>query len=140
MSMAAFKALTVDSFPSSARRPMLMRTLQQLTSELDTLLVPYELWLNGSYLSQKQEPDDIDLTIIIHSFYFNKLDFSTQDAIVNLNQTKSFDGFLHMFVCIQYPEDDPRAKGSGYDYWAFRWQVDWENFLKGFAIVKLGGN
>ncbi len=138
MDLAAFRVLCVDAFPLSTRRPVIFETLMDLHEKLVALAAPCELWLDGSFLSEKLEPDDLDLTIVFHAYYFDKLDISAQQEIASMHGRKTENGFLHIFNCIQFADDDPRRGASMENYWAELWLVDWEHFLKGFIVVRCG--
>lgn len=52
-------------FASSQRRPMLLDGLRKFVSELATLGITGELWFDGSFVCEKNDPDDIDVVVVI---------------------------------------------------------------------------
>ncbi|MGD0104565.1 MAG: hypothetical protein ABSC06_11060 [Rhodopila sp.] len=131
--------LTVTRFQSSVMRPIIFAEFRRLLNEMATFGLVGELWVDGSFMTEKPEPDDIDL-----SFGFNPehLDQQTPEArafvLTNLNGGKAYSPLLDTYMCFMFPVGDPRQAASSEDYWAEKWLVGWDDRLKGFAVVKLG--
>lgn len=64
-SEADLAAIAVTAYPSSVRRSLLFGGLQAWLAELRANGCTGRCWLDGSFLTEKQEPDDIDLVIIL---------------------------------------------------------------------------
>jgi hypothetical protein len=62
-------ATFVEPFTYSQRRPMLLEGLRKFAVELSALGIKGELWFDGSFVCEKNEPDDVDLVVIIVTFY-----------------------------------------------------------------------
>ena len=69
------KAICVDAFPVSVRRSMLycnyiqlMVDLRSITSQFHCFL---EVWIDGSFTTEKPEPDDIDILLVIDFLLLN---------------------------------------------------------------------
>ncbi|TKJ94567.1 DUF6932 family protein [Erwinia persicina] len=63
------EALCVNSFPASARRSRLHCNFIQLVALLREINLQFkcfgEIWVDGSYTTQKPEPYDIDILLVI---------------------------------------------------------------------------
>ncbi|HTW26360.1 MAG TPA: hypothetical protein VME92_04480, partial [Acetobacteraceae bacterium] len=61
MPLSELKVLTVDAFPASAERPKIFAELERLAHDIEARRLVGELWVDGSFLTQKvsPEPDDI---------------------------------------------------------------------------------
>ena len=59
------RKLCVDPFPNSNRRPLIWDRFEPFVSQLTALGLPFEMWIDGSYLSEKPEPEDIDVVLFI---------------------------------------------------------------------------
>lgn len=57
----ALKELAVDAFPDDSRRRMLFSKFLAWRDALRQLGVSGTVWLDGSFMTKKQNPDDIDL-------------------------------------------------------------------------------
>lgn len=54
----------VDPFPSSHERPKLCAQLGDFISELRALGLLGKLWIDGSFVTDKMEPGDVDLVFV----------------------------------------------------------------------------
>lgn len=144
MDLMALYALTVGDFKASARRPLLWSSLMTFCEELrDEGVLPCRLWLDGSFLTEKIEPDDVDLVVEMESSLYDRLT-PTSRAFVNSlsSQPLHFEPrYLHTFLLINYPV-------FHLDY-AFslevrkNWEYDFGHALltktpKGIAILEVG--
>lgn len=55
----------VSPFADSQRRPMLLAGLNKFLEELAALAIKGDLWFDGSFVTEKSEPDDIDLVVVL---------------------------------------------------------------------------
>lgn len=63
-SMAELYAIAVDAFPRSKSRPMLWDSLSQFCEEFENHgLLPAKILIDGSFLTEKLDPQDIDLWV-----------------------------------------------------------------------------
>ena len=101
--------LVVGAFPLSQRRPMLWKNLQWLIAELRRLRLPCRLWIDGSFLTQKIEPDDIDLVADFEIKVLENLASDQQVFVENLADFKYRDDpmKLHTFVMFRAPLGHP---------------------------------
>jgi hypothetical protein len=71
--------------------------------------------------------------------HLQTLDVNLQNWLLqNLNGNKVYSPVLDTFFCAKFARDDPRKAADKTDYWARKWGVGWDDFLKGYAILKLG--
>lgn len=59
----SLKALVVEKFPRSTRREILWNNFVEIVGQLKSLKLPCKIWLDGSFLTEKIDPDDIDLVV-----------------------------------------------------------------------------
>ncbi|WP_050587392.1 hypothetical protein [Mesorhizobium sp. LSJC269B00] len=57
------KVLVVDAFPLSTKRPLLWQRFLNLMDEARQLKLEFEVWIDGSFLTQKIEPSDVDFVL-----------------------------------------------------------------------------
>lgn len=71
------KSLCVEAFPNSVRRSMLYCNYIQLTEHFRAINQQCqcfsEIWVDGSFTTQKPEPDDIDILIVFDYAALNSL-------------------------------------------------------------------
>lgn len=138
-----FKRHFVDAYPESATR---QRIYEGFQAYQETLLNVFgcnvEQWIDGSWVSNKQDPNDIDVVSLIDSefiesdeVYFNKM-YSNKLLTVFGSKDKFM---VDAYAFILFPEDDPR-----YDlvtrkmmvYWDDWWSHDSDHNEKGYIVLK----
>lgn len=139
MDMGELRAVAVTPFSKSVRRIPMFAELERLVSDLIALNLTCELWVDGSFLTEKPEPDDIDLTFAAWAQSFDLLPPPVQHAIINsLNGGNKYSPLLHTFICFRFLREDPRRAADRTAYWTEKWGVGWDDHLKGYAVLKLG--
>lgn len=97
--LSSLKGLTVDEFPDSHRRRALFSSLEVYLDMLAATGLRASVWVDGSFMCSKQEPDDIDLVV---AYDPDSVDGISESAlpVVNdlLNTNYAFARFrLHVF-------------------------------------------
>jgi hypothetical protein len=139
MTLSSLKALTVDAFPLSLRRAMLFAELERLASEINSASACCELWIDGSFLTEKPEPDDIDLTVVLFPSDFENLPDNVQKQMwLLLRRGKKFSEHLHTFLIFRFLREDPRYAADNTAYWGEVWGKGWDDWLTGFVVVRFG--
>ena len=59
------QVLCVDAFPNSMSRPRLMAGLRALVEMLAKDKIPADLWIDGSFVTRKLEPADVDVVLYV---------------------------------------------------------------------------
>ena len=98
-SVADLEAKVVPAFPKSTRRAALWKNLRELIKGVTSLGIPCDIWIDGSFLTEKIDPDDIDLVV---EASINVFEFGKKDQLAFLKQlgAGAFRGTknLHTFV------------------------------------------
>jgi hypothetical protein len=63
MTIAELETIAVHAYPMSIRRPVLLEQFRRWTAALHAQGVGGRCWLDGSFLSVKPEPNDIDAVV-----------------------------------------------------------------------------
>ena len=103
MTLAELRALCVGRFPLSARREPIMRSLEAMCFALSSSLVKGEVWVDGSFLTQKIEPDDVDVIVVLPSGVNGTPEQKSVIARVDAQDFK-FPIPCDSYTNIQYPE------------------------------------
>lgn len=130
MTESEMKSLLVDGFPLSTRRKTLWENLLKLIDELKSEKLPCKLWIDGSYVTKKLEPDDIDLIVEVD---VGKLQNATasQKALLAKISGQAYHAApmkLHTFFIYSAPAGHvgfPAAEAA-----RARWIKDWGYSLK----------
>jgi hypothetical protein len=97
------------------------------------------LWADGSFLTEKDEPDDVDISFSAFATALDTLDNTCRKWIfANLDGHKRYSQLLDTYICVRFAMDDPRRAADGTDYWAEKWGVGWDDRLTGYVVIKLG--
>lgn len=103
LTLNEFERFFVSLLPYSSRREELLEQMLVLTEFIKTELdLHFELWIDGSFVSKKREPNDIDLVLLVDYEDFNENRILLEEIFTNrvrLNW-KNIDGYL----LILYPE------------------------------------
>ena len=106
--MDALRELCVMNFPESTVRANLMAGLEAICERALALRIQGEVWIDGSFLTQKIDPGDIDFVLLIdHTFYEHGT--QEQDEFIEWlisNEDDPKKAFLcHTDVVLVYPTD-----------------------------------
>lgn len=73
VSIETLKAIFVDAFPNSITRKDLFENYLHYTYRFEDEVFPFfEQWINGSFVTQKENPKDIDLVTFLDYNVFEK--------------------------------------------------------------------
>lgn len=84
LSLEEIERIGVSDFPKSKRRKEIFDKAKFFLSELLELGVIDEIWADGSFLTEKQEPDDIDLVVFGNAGKLNALTGTARDKAIYL--------------------------------------------------------
>lgn len=79
MLLPALRQLCVDGFPLSTTRAGLMGGIEAICASLSTALIPASVWINGSFMTQKIDPNDVDLAVKMRAYWQRQFGFSRND-------------------------------------------------------------
>lgn len=71
-SLAQVYDLCVAPFPASSTRGVLMQGLSEFRQYLEQFGLPFEIWVDGSFLTTKVNPNDVDV-VVMSEAHFNLL-------------------------------------------------------------------
>lgn len=135
LDIGSIQTTCVGDFPSSTTRAAIFAGLESLIAEITNLSLPCVLWVDGSFLSKKEDPADVDLLAWLPpEAVQNKT--PDQDALMlRLSQqaykpthkcdTRVLPGYGPMFI---------GTKKTWLGYWGF----DYWDQAKGIAVIELG--
>ncbi|MCB0633190.1 MAG: hypothetical protein R2824_03765 [Saprospiraceae bacterium] len=94
----------VANFPNSRTRKKLFQNYQQYTSRFSQEIYPYfEQWIDGSFVSLKENPNDIDIVTFLDYKIFNLRAYKLDDFLSFSLESEGIDAYI---VPI-YPENHP---------------------------------
>lgn len=134
MPLASLFESIVAPFPESKRRPMIWKGFLEFLEALDKWDVGCEVWLDGSFLTHKREPNDLDLVLLVKRQDVVKLSSRDRDALKSWLSSREF--LKKNYYCDVYYCDsgDPSATM----YWSNWYGLCRDRITpKGIPLVKV---
>lgn len=104
MSSNQLKAMVLDAFPLSNSREGLWKSFQSLLDALTAAKVKCDIWVDGSFLTEKIDPNDVDFVVDVS---IDVLSHGTAVQVDLLRQLSDQDfkktDKLHSFVMFTSP-------------------------------------
>ena len=126
-----------EIFETSNTRKLLFDALSNYLDDFSKLLdkKPFEVLIDGSFVTKKLHPNDIDLVIIVDSFTLEAIiDKELEKFRCHLakKELENYKG-IHAFIIEKYPESDRKYPlfRSGYLYWTSFFSKDRKGYKKG---------
>ncbi|HLF71492.1 MAG TPA: hypothetical protein VI759_05005 [Dehalococcoidia bacterium] len=140
MTVKELRETCVDAFPRSATRPAIMEGLEQVIAELVDKRVRGDLWIDGSFVTQKVDPSDVDVVLRVSGEFYESAS-PDQRAVVDmmtpaLKATHNCDAY----VFPNWPNGHEKywVAETWYGYWMRQWGFNRDGVLKGMAEIQLG--
>ena len=132
--------MVVAPFPISERRPLLYEHLLRVVADLNNLHIRCEIWVNGSLLTEKPEPSDLDVSVILDHDVSVELNGVQMDLFNRLSEGYGPD--IDSFAYARRLREDPLFGNPMIDT-AYDWGEQYgsessDDWLKGFAVILLG--
>ena len=83
-SLAQVYDLCVAPFPASSTRSVLFAGLTDFCAAVASFCVPVEIWVDGSFVTDKLDPNDVDIVAQVDQSRFDVLPPEQQEALFNL--------------------------------------------------------
>jgi hypothetical protein len=131
MTLAEFGLKFVDQFPQSVRRKLIFDKFSQYLNIILNLDIVTELWLNGSFVTEKSEPGDIDAVAFfdVHKANSLILDNASKSCILDIPRIQS-----KYLTDIRFVRNDDQSQRS---YWRGWYGFSRDEQPKGFVCLKL---
>jgi hypothetical protein len=85
--------MCVERFPSSITRPRISANLEAIIAAINHQSIAGDVWIDGSYLTEKLNPDDVDLALVITRDTHSKLNSVQQQFFHNLNDKQLYEQY-----------------------------------------------
>jgi hypothetical protein len=142
MSLAEIQPLCVRNFgrgtPSWEGRQILFFALENFVQTVLVAQIKCDLYIDGSFLTRKPNPDDVDVMVIIHHAIYEALS-EEQKQVLDLINSDHFAPEVDATAWVAYPREHEHH-GSACDgslvieSYGIEHSQEW---LKGFAVVRL---
>lgn len=120
-------------------RERLFLGLEELVQQFLRARIPCEFWVDGSFLTDKEQPDDIDVSIFVDLDVREGMSAEQEDLIEKANEM-GYIGGVDSFVFVVYPRGHELFRSEldeGHD-WGRQYGLENSEFwLKGFVVMRL---
>lgn len=136
-----FREHFVDAFPESKSRGRLFRRWQQHRESLTSMIAVRSQWIDGSFVTSKADPGDIDLVSFMDGATYDGLAPGLREMVLALVAGDSTRGFWSMDSYPVFEFDAGHraavASASQTDYWHQWWQRSRteDGIVKGYLEV-----
>lgn len=133
-----FEQQFVKDFSDSQNRPFIYENFKKWIERLLDILPPQYIWLDGSYLTQKPEPNDIDLVAFYYpeDFQSQEQAFKVQEMINVVSRSYKCDAYFSLSLEHWTPEQKqqlPNDHSIMQTYWMGQFSYDRERRPKGMV-------
>lgn len=140
MDLNEIENILVTPFPHSSTRPSVMSGFRRHTADLQALVDEYTQFIDGSFVSNKNDPGDIDLVCFIDGDKVDALS-PPQQAMLRellLGPVTKASHYCDAYFCPSYPDthanyDSYRSKRK---YWMGEFGYDRFDVPKGIVVVE----
>ncbi len=136
-----FYSFFVEGFPASQKRRPIYDALINYLRSLSNRYTPYEIWIDGSYVTSKINPNDVDLVVFLNCE--DLISANSDSEFVNNAPLEYIDKYISLAVN-EYnesrisPEDYQKHGINKRNYWRGQFGFDRNDTPKG--IVKIDWN
>jgi hypothetical protein len=140
LTMGDIEQVCVDLFPLSTSRAVIFSGLVTFVETLEAAKVPGQLWIDGSFLTEKIDPKDVDVILKVDGAIYNSGTLEQRQAIDWVNANQKLTLRCESYALMQYPIGHfLHDEGLWwYSYWHKQWGFSREEDPKGIVVLTLG--
>jgi hypothetical protein len=139
LTIETLEQVCVDLFPLSTSRKPIMDGLRQFVGNLAAAGVVGNLWIDGSFLTDKIDPEDVDVILLCDGPLYDRGPSAYQTAVdwVIDNQKATFK--CDSYALFQYPPGHALHTDGvwWHAYWLRQWGFSRESDPKGIVVITL---
>lgn len=139
--IADVERVCVEFFPLSTTRGLIMDGLTQFVQRLVDAKITGEIWVDGSFLTDKIDPKDVDIVVRIDGDAIYDSGTSEQrDAIDWVIDNQKATLRCDSYVLMEYPVGHPLYDDGKWwhSYWHRQWGFSRDDDPKGIVVISLG--
>jgi hypothetical protein len=137
--MAELEEVCVTNFALSTSRAGIFSGLKEFVERLEKAAITGEIWVDGSFLTEKINPKDVDVILRIQGSLYNAGTPDQRAAIDWVIANQKLTLKCDSYVLMEYPEGDPLHEEG--DWWHAWWLKQWgfsrEDDPKGIVVLSL---
>jgi len=134
MTLLDMKNICVDAFNDSERREILFSRLKSYIGQFEEFSLDMEIWIDGSFVTKKINPSDIDLVVIFDEKSVNALSSEEQNTLKQLFEKETIKIRYECDVYFIPNRIDDKS------YWRGMFGFDKNENPKGIIRLNIKGN
>jgi hypothetical protein len=138
-SLAELRKLCVDLFPLSVTRQMIMIGLENVFKELQKKQIQGELWVDGSFVTQKINPNDVDIVLRVQANFYDNGTQEQRSIVDWLGSNLKDSHYCDSYFFTEWPETHANywVGHYMYNYWMKQFGFSRGNSYKGIPVLPL---
>ncbi|MGJ4929158.1 DUF6932 family protein [Bradyrhizobium sp. HKCCYLS2038] len=141
MAQSDLEAAFVTAFPHSSTRGDIMKGYKKHSLEVTALVGACEQLLDGSFVTNKNDPGDVDMVLFVDASVIDNLSSSqkAEFAALTAGQQTKATHLCDAYFCPTYPETHPQFQQFRQirKYWMGEFGFDRQEVPKGIVQVQL---
>ena len=140
MPLENLRRMCVDRFPDSLTRQAIMDGLTHVLGELNRIGLGFEVWVDGSFLTEKLNPKDCDFVVKVAGEEYDNASLSQQQAVAQIARADLKGSYrCDCYVFPEYADGHPlHAHGQWRRaYWLRQFGFSRSVEPKGLAVINL---
>jgi hypothetical protein len=139
LTLVELRKLCVNSFPMSVTRGGIMNGLEYVLGELARVGVSAEVWIDGSFVTQKINPEDADIVLKIDAAVYDGGTDEQRRVIDWVGDNLKASHHCDSYVFYEYPDTDPNRDLGEWmrAYWIRQFGFDRSDNCKGLARLRI---
>ena len=111
-----------------------MGNLERVIAEINKQGIAGDIWIDGSFLTEKLNPDDVDIAFIVSTTVFHNLSTSQRRFFEQFSGTSLYDLYKIDNYGIVLDHGDPRSHWL-YSYWLRQFGFSRADEMKGILKI-----
>ena len=87
------RRLCVERFGDSVTRPRIISNLENTIIEINRQGIMGQIWIDGSFLTEKLNPDDVDVALVLLRSTYQSLSVDQRHFFDNFRRTSRYDQY-----------------------------------------------
>lgn len=136
LDQAGRRRLCLDRFPESVTRPRIMNNVEGIIDQINRQAIEGEIWVDGSFMTEKLNPDDADIAFVVPAKVYRTLTFAQRAYFDSFRSTSLYDRYKIDNYGIAIDRNDPEGEWM-YVYWAKQFGFSRSNEMKGILKIQV---
>jgi Family of unknown function (DUF6932) len=138
--IAELRIMCVDAFLLSKTRADIMAGLERFVSLLQAQKIEGNLWIDGGFVTEKIDPEDVDIVLCYQIDFYRQASHSQQELINRLPEDDFKTGYhCDSYAFSEYPKGDPLYNYGEWEraYWHRQFGFSRRDDYKGIVVLEL---